>query len=360
MGRDFKSSLWPPGTVVLSREELHQRVWETPISQLAREFGLSDSAIAKICKRHDVPRPRAGYWNRKRKGRKIPLPPRREAKLQLIPFRPRPLQEDTTFDEEVRDWLNRARGLKQVEVSASLRKPHEVVMIAEKLRRDPGDNWSFDTIVKVSPKQLRRALRILNSLIKATEAIGGHFVVEKGWRRGQQSAVYLCGEKATAVRVREVCRRPEPKEERYGLSDPEPTGALVIDSGPACSRIYYRDSEKTRIEDGINQILIAWLEELGKERIQRRRREEEDRERQEHNRRAQELREQQETERLRLDALLADAAAWEQSRILRCYIEAVGARSRGAGDQESFEQWLDWAKTQADSLDPLMPISRSS
>jgi hypothetical protein len=360
MGRDFESSLWPPGTVVLSREELHQRVWETPISQLAKEFGLSDSGIAKICKRHNVPRPRAGYWNRKHKGRKNPLPPCRDARLQLIPFRPSPQQEDTTFDEEVREWLNRARGLKQVKVSASLRKPHEVVMLAEKQRRDPGDNWSFDTIVKVSPKQLRRALRILNSLIKATEAIGGHIVVEKGWRRGQRAIVCLCGEKATAVRVREVCRRLEPKEDRYGLSKPEPTGVLVIDSGPACNKVYRKDAEKTRVEEGINPILIAWLEELGKERIQRRRHEEEDRKRQTLARRAQELREQQEAEQLRVDSLLADAAAWDQSRVLRSYIEAVGTRGRGAGDQESFEQWLDWAKTQADCLDPLMPISRPS
>jgi hypothetical protein len=360
MGRDFESSLWPPGTVVLSREELHQRVWETPISQLAKEFGLSDSGIAKICKRHNVPRPRAGFWNRKHKGRKNRLPPCGDARLQLIPIRPSPQQEDTTFDEEVREWLNRARGLEQIKVSTSMRKPHEVVMIAEKLRRDPGDNWSFDTIVKVSPKQLRRALRILNSLIKATEAIGGRIVVEKGWRRGRRAVVYLCGEKATAVRVREICHRPQPKEDRYGLSNPEPTGVLVIDGGPSCNRIYCRDAEKARVEEAINLILIAWLEGLGKERLQRRRHEEEDRKRQVLARRAQELREQQEAERLRIDALLADAAAWEQSRVLRSYIEAVGARGPGAGDQESLGQWLAWAKSQADCLDPLRPISRPS
>ena len=41
--------------IVLSREELYERVWSTPMRRLAGEFGLSDVSLAKICRRHEIP-----------------------------------------------------------------------------------------------------------------------------------------------------------------------------------------------------------------------------------------------------------------------------------------------------------------
>jgi hypothetical protein len=42
----------------VSREELYQQVWETPISQLAPEkYGASDVALQKVCKKLHVPTP---------------------------------------------------------------------------------------------------------------------------------------------------------------------------------------------------------------------------------------------------------------------------------------------------------------
>jgi hypothetical protein len=55
-------------TKKISRLELFMRVWETPVTQLAKEYGLSDVGFAKICKKHDIPRPPMGYWARKVSG----------------------------------------------------------------------------------------------------------------------------------------------------------------------------------------------------------------------------------------------------------------------------------------------------
>jgi hypothetical protein len=352
---NFASSLWAPGTVVLSREELYERVWETPLSRLAIEFGVSNSGLAKICERNAVPRPKGGYWNRKHKGRKPALPPCDEPRLRLIPIRQQEAQAtEAEFDIEIRELLDRVRCLPQVRVPSSLHKPHPVVRIAEKQRRDPGDNLSFDSIMKVSPSQGKRAARFLNCLVKTTESMGGRVQVEASPRRGQQAAVYLCGERVTSVRVREICRRVRANEDRYRRTEHEPTGSLVVDSGPSCNRIFCRDTEKAKIEEGINQTIIAWLEELGRKRIQRLRRMAEDRERQERAHKALELREQQDAERKKVDDLLADAAAWEQSRILRSYITAVEAGGQPpSAEQEVAGQWIGWAKAQADRLDPL-------
>lgn len=48
----------------LTREELHELVWSTPIVKLAERFGLSDRGFAKICARYLVPTPPRGYWAR--------------------------------------------------------------------------------------------------------------------------------------------------------------------------------------------------------------------------------------------------------------------------------------------------------
>ena len=54
----------------LSREALYIKVWETPTVKLAKEFGVSDVAIGKMCKRLDVPKPPLGYWRESKRGKK--------------------------------------------------------------------------------------------------------------------------------------------------------------------------------------------------------------------------------------------------------------------------------------------------
>src|SRR5690606_31203812 len=65
------------GSIRLTREQLYEMVWERPLQQVAPELGISDVALAKICKKLDVPRPYRGYWVRRRAGRRPkrrPLP----------------------------------------------------------------------------------------------------------------------------------------------------------------------------------------------------------------------------------------------------------------------------------------------
>jgi len=48
--------------VIIQREALYKEVWRTPVSQLAGKYGMSDVALAKICKRMQIPLPPRGYW----------------------------------------------------------------------------------------------------------------------------------------------------------------------------------------------------------------------------------------------------------------------------------------------------------
>jgi len=62
-------------TVFLKREELYKMVWSEPVSTVAHGYGLSDRGLGKICKRLEIPVPGRGYWQMKRKGLLIPVPP---------------------------------------------------------------------------------------------------------------------------------------------------------------------------------------------------------------------------------------------------------------------------------------------
>jgi hypothetical protein len=59
-----------------NREELYERVWTMPIRDLARQYGVSDVALGKTCRKLNVPVPGRGYWNKKAANQLVePRPP---------------------------------------------------------------------------------------------------------------------------------------------------------------------------------------------------------------------------------------------------------------------------------------------
>lgn len=53
----------------LTRAELFDRVWTTPVVRLAEEFGITNFLLASICRKHQIPTPGAGYWSRAAHGK---------------------------------------------------------------------------------------------------------------------------------------------------------------------------------------------------------------------------------------------------------------------------------------------------
>jgi hypothetical protein len=58
---------------VFTREQFHELVWSKPMTTLAKEFFLSDVALHKICRKHDVPTPPPGWWAKKQAGKKVTI-----------------------------------------------------------------------------------------------------------------------------------------------------------------------------------------------------------------------------------------------------------------------------------------------
>ncbi len=74
-------------SITLTRNELYEKIWNTPTTKLAKDFGLSDVALGKICKKHLIPKPPLGYWAKLAHGKRVarpPLPNIDDSKLGVI------------------------------------------------------------------------------------------------------------------------------------------------------------------------------------------------------------------------------------------------------------------------------------
>lgn len=69
------------GTNVITREELYELVWSTPMIKVAERFEASGSYLARVCAELRVPRPERGYWAKLAVGK----PPQRSALPEPLP-----------------------------------------------------------------------------------------------------------------------------------------------------------------------------------------------------------------------------------------------------------------------------------
>ena len=72
----------------ITRSELYERVCSSPLSKIAPELGISGTALAAICKKHQVPYPGSGYWTRKSLGLPAEVPPLPDGDNQVIDIAP--------------------------------------------------------------------------------------------------------------------------------------------------------------------------------------------------------------------------------------------------------------------------------
>jgi hypothetical protein len=73
----------------LSRGDLYELAWSKPIRELAKEFRISDVALAKRCRGLGIPLPGRGYWARVSAGQhpyrlKLPERPQQSSDQQVI------------------------------------------------------------------------------------------------------------------------------------------------------------------------------------------------------------------------------------------------------------------------------------
>jgi hypothetical protein len=78
----------------LTREQLYELAWSKPMQHLAKDYGVSDRAMAKLCARNQVPVPPRGYWARMRSGYRVDRPPLRAFAAKEKPKPEPPAKQD--------------------------------------------------------------------------------------------------------------------------------------------------------------------------------------------------------------------------------------------------------------------------
>ena len=83
-----------------NRDELYEKVWDRPVTKVAKGYGVSGVAIAKVCRKLKVPLPGRGYWAKKQHGYSFSRNPLPKLKQTLVVTRnvpcPMPLNAPPT------------------------------------------------------------------------------------------------------------------------------------------------------------------------------------------------------------------------------------------------------------------------
>lgn len=82
-----RTAMPKPNPTPVSRATLYAQVWARPMSQVAKDYGLSNVGLAKICAKIDVPVPGRGYWAKVKTGKPVtkkPLPALKEGQPDQV------------------------------------------------------------------------------------------------------------------------------------------------------------------------------------------------------------------------------------------------------------------------------------
>jgi len=112
---------------VFTREEFYELVWSKPLTHLAKEFSISDVALHKICRKHDIPNPPLGWWAKKAAGKKVkqaPLPKAKAGSADRITIANADLSGEAAALADVRE---QARILASEGDDSPATPPHPVI-----------------------------------------------------------------------------------------------------------------------------------------------------------------------------------------------------------------------------------------
>lgn len=71
-------------SLVLSREQIYNEVWELSLAGVARKYSISYSLIYKLCKEANVPIPPSGYWTKLNFEKPVSKPPLPESTINEV------------------------------------------------------------------------------------------------------------------------------------------------------------------------------------------------------------------------------------------------------------------------------------
>ena len=276
-----------------TRREFYDLVWSKPMIHLAKELGVSDVALHKICRKHDIPNPPLGWWAKKAAGKaveQIPLPEVESDRPDAIFLRNAPAEDWKTLAIEVAE--EKARPAPQS--SAAMPKRGSVIVrnTLAALRRGNANEQGLICIraaglvpCSIAKQSIGRVAEFLPRLEMAAEVQGFTLTADEEPSRfsdGAQTVKFEVTEGYTRAK-HELTRKEkaeraawEKRSERRGWRyvhgdshpifadwDYHPTGRLSISFEPVwyyrqpTPRRSFNDGKRQRLEDLVDKIAIG-------------------------------------------------------------------------------------------------------
>lgn len=369
-----------------TRQQLYDLVWEKPTVQIAKEIGVSDVAVAKACKRHEIPKPPVGYWAMLQHGKTVertPLPELSDPALETIHFDPIPPDERAAKDGEPaakQEELN-------IPVPDALQSPHPLIdRTMRRLNAAKADEAGVCHVrakdcldVFVAKGNIDRAMRIMDTLVKALIARGAKTwvnVPEYGpsttYAEADGEKVELRLNETTKKRPTQLTEAQKRENAKHTYFKPhkevEPyaTGVFVLSlkSRYSWDRRRWADQVRKKVEDRVGEAVLAVFETIAECKEADRRHAEQEKQWAEERRLREEAEERRRRHEARVKRLREEAALWDESQRIRAYVDAaekMALASAGSFDEESkFARWMKWARRQTDRMDPLTPAAEDA
>jgi len=273
-----------------------------------------------------------------------------------------------------------ARPENRIVVARRLATPHPLVertRLAMALAK-PGPDGCLgprgnNLNVRVTPKLLPRALRLMDALVKALETRGHRVGTEAPDRPQSSASVEVQGERISILldervtRTRHVLTQAEHRHPyRAPRWDYAPTGTLRIKIDEwtrAHLRKRWADSKKRPLEDALNDVVLGLVLVADAKRAQRLQAERDERERQEVQRQRIEAEQRRREDLQRRDLLERQVESWTKAGQVRAFVDEAERRAqvKNTSTEPGTElgDWITWARQHADRLDPLVPPIRA-
>jgi len=352
--------------IILTREELYELVWRTPMIQLAKKYKISDNGLRKKCKKMNIPTPDSGYWTKlkfNKPVRKKKLPKNFTGKNEVnLSERVGDEPESNSIVSQRSKLAKTYKDLDQTffQVPDRLNKPDRLIEDTRKtlVEQKPSMvhnnlhvyNHDQELNISVSPKNVPRALRLYNALIKLLRYRNHDIVIEN------RTTYAVIKDVKIEMALREKMRIERVKEKNWDWLTNKyfPTDKFILKVGWSYRAREFVDGSKM-LEERLADIL-ADLELRAEKEIERRIRREKERIIEEERRRIEkELRERKEKEISEFKNLLNSFDQWQQARNLREYILAIEEKNKRERKlSPELKEWINWAKQKADWFDPLV------
>lgn len=195
---------------VFTRAEFYELVWSKPMTHLAKEFALSDVALHKICKKHDIPNPPLGWWAKKVAGKPVkqtPLPKAKAGTSDRITIAAGELRPEPELIAAARE---NARLLASSIDAEAASPPNPIVdrTIAQLRKAKPSSINGLVAVeglsvikVSVAPASIDRLELALSRIAAAAEALGIKLVL------GEKSANFQYDGETIGLSISESVRR---------------------------------------------------------------------------------------------------------------------------------------------------------